>query len=775
MINKKTITDITTTEAYKELQLSVAAGNLVGKLYDALREQYIDPNSEETLKSLNVLCVRLVFLFFAEDAGILGKLHSVFKYLNNKRADLRMAIIELFKVLDTPVDQRDPYLSEDLAAFPYVNGGLFADTNIVIPRITPDIAELMINECSGDFDWSGISPTIFGAIFESTLNPETRRKGGMHYTSIQNIHKVIDPLFLENLQEELRSITTMNPGQARTAKLNSFHNKLGALTFFDPACGSGNFLTETYICLRRMENDVIRIKAKDQGFLSAELSPIQVSIQQFYGIEINDFAATVAKTALWIAESQMIQDTENGIQHALDFPPLKSNSHIIEGNALTIAWETVAPDSLDYIIGNPPFVGARLQTKEQKKDLLAVYCDENGEVYKNAGNLDYVMGWYFKAAQLMQGTECHAAFVSTNSITQGEQINPAWYPLFTRFNTHIDFAWRTFKWKSESLRAAGVHVVIIGFSCIERATPRIIYAEDQQSYAKNINPYLLDAPNIFIKSRSKPICAVPEIGIGNKPIDDGNYLFKDDEKDEFVKLEPNAEQYFQRWYGSDEFIHNRPRWCLWLGECSPAELRKMPHCLKRVEAVRQFRLASKNAETVKLAERPTHFQTENMPNGNYIVIPATSSEKRIYVPIGFMNHKVLCSDALKLGPNATWYHFGVLTSSVHMAWMRVVCGRLGVGYRYSKDIVYNNFVWPEDQKEYISQTAQGILDARALYPDCSLADLYNERTMPPELRKAHQANDRAVLKAYGFPLDITEKNIVKRLMALYSRLNANNC
>ena len=752
----------------KEMEISLQAGELVGVLYDALLKQYADPEAEETLKSLNALCVRLVFCLYAEDAGIFGKRGMFHDYLQAHRAEDRRALINLFRVLDQKPEQRDRYLDEDLAAFPYVNGGLFANEDIEIPRLGDEIMDLLLSRASEDFDWSAISPTIFGAVFESTLNPQTRRAGGMHYTSIENIHKVIDPLFLDELKAELAQIKAISVERTRDAKLRSFQVRLANLRFLDPACGSGNFLTETYLSLRRLENEVISLLHKGQIVLDLN-NPIKVSISQFYGIEINDFAVTVAKTALWIAESQMMKETEEVVHMALDFLPLKTNAYIVEGNALRLDWERVVPKhELDYIMGNPPFVGARLMDASQKSDVNLIF-----DGWKNAGNLDYVCCWYKKATDLMQGTGIRSALVSTNSVSQGESVANLWKPLF-ECGVHIDFAYRTFRWDSEAKIKAHVHCVIIGFSIAPSRRERVLYSSDRAQTVQNINGYLLDADNVFVESRNKPISNVPEIGMGNQPIDDGNYLFTDETKAEFLKKEPLSEKYFRPWYGAQEFINRSPRWCLWLGECSPNELRKMPHCMKQVEAVRKFRLSSKRASTNKLANTPTRFQTENMPKGNYIVIPEVSSEKRKYIPMGYMNDTVLCSNKVRIMPDATLYHFGILESNVHMAWMRAVCGRLEMRYDYSIKIVYNNFPWPtptEAQKAKIEQTAQAILDARALYPDCSLADLYDEVTMPPELRKAHQANDKAVMLSYGFDIKTTtETTCVAELMKLYQKL-----
>ena len=761
----------------REMEVSIAAGEIVGLLYDALYKQYANPQAEQSLKSLNKLCVRLVFCLYAEDAGIFGH-HGMFHdYLAAfDTRGMRKALVELFRVLDTKLQDRDPYLQDDnpeLAAFPYVNGGLFSDENIEIPPFTDEIRNLLLNKASEDFNWAEISPTIFGAVFESTLNPETRRSGGMHYTSIENIHKVIDPLFLDALKAELDEICENPIERTKNAKLRAFQRKLAGLKFLDPACGSGNFLTETYLSLRRLENKILLELSHGQVTMyTASESPIQVSISQFYGIEINDFAVTVAKTALWIAESQMMKETEKILLVPLDFLPLKTNAYIVEGNALRTDWESVVPKSeLNYIMGNPPFVGARLMDKAQKDDINHIFAG-----WKNAGNLDYVCCWYKKAADIMQSTAIRTALVSTNSVSQGESVANLWKPLFAD-GVHIDFAYRTFRWDSEAKSKAHVHCVIIGFSTAVNPAERRIYSGDRYQVAKNINGYLLDGDNVFIESRNKPLCNVPEIGIGNKPIDGGFYLFEKEEMEDFIKKEPASKKYFRPWYGSKEFINRKSRYCLWLGNCSPAELKTMPLCLERVKSVKEYRLNSTSAGTVKLADKPTHFHVENMPDSTYILVPKVSSERRRYVPIGFMTPDVLCSDLVFIIPKASLYHFGILTSNIHMAWMRAVCGRLEMRYRYSKDVVYNNFPWPTPPRnlfDKIEQTAQAILDARALYPDCSLADLYDELTMPPELRKAHQDNDRAVMDAYGFTKGTaartSESACVAELMKLYQKM-----
>lgn len=507
-----------------EMEVSIKAGGIVGLIYDAFLKQYRIPDIKEKdetseqkekrehkLKSLNALCVRIVFCLYAEDAGILGKRNMFHDYLVTYEVrDCRRALIELFKVLDTPISDRDEYLEEDLAQFPYVNGGLFADETIEIPPFTEEIKELLLTKASEDFDWSDISPTIFGAVFESTLNPETRRSGGMHYTSIENIHKVIDPLFLEDLQKEFNAIKQIQVKRTKDKKLDEFQNKLATLTFLDPACGSGNFLTETYLSLRRLENEVIRERVGGQMTLVEAHNPIKVSIQQFYGIEINDFAVTVAKTALWIAESQMLEETKSIVYGFNDdFLPLKTYVNITEGNALRLDWNEVIPATgLSYIMGNPPFVGYSYQSESQKKDIENVYVDENGKSTSTAGKIDYVAAWYFKAAKMMEGSEVRTAFVSTNSITQGEQVSYVWTELYKQFNIHIDFAHRTFVWGSEAKLKAAVHCVIIGFSTSMSKGKCRLYDNGAVEETVQISPYLIDAPITFINSRTNPLCNV---------------------------------------------------------------------------------------------------------------------------------------------------------------------------------------------------------------------------------------------------------------------------
>lgn len=760
------LVDTGNTNIKKEMEISLQAGDIVGVLYDALLEKYKDPSDPETLKSLNALCVRLVFCLYAEDAGIFGT-HGMFHdYLKAHTQDTRRALIDLFKVLDTKPENRDPYMDDDLAAFPYVNGGLFADESVVIPRLDETIVDLILHKASEDFDWSEISPTIFGAVFESTLNPETRRSGGMHYTSIENIHKVIDPLFLDGLKTELKSIQEISVEKTRSAKLRAFQKKLAGLTFLDPACGSGNFLTETYLSLRRLENEVLRSLTTQVmlgGVQKEEL--ILVSIGQFYGIEINDFAVTVARTALWIAESQMMKETEEVVRMSLDFLPLKSYANITEGNALRLNWEDVVPKhKFHYIMGNPPFVGFTYMTASQKTDMQLIF--------PGVKNLDFVSCWYKKASDYIQGTKIECGFVSTNSITQGETVSRLWP--FLRVT--INFAYRTFRWDSEATIKAHVHCVIIGFAAFERER-KLIYQNGTPIFVSNINAYLLDAPNILILSRNKPLCQVSKMVYGNKPADGGYLIIEEKDYPMFVTKEPESLKFIKPLLGATEYLHGKKRYCLWLQGVSPAEIRKCPMVMERIKLCKESRENSIAAGIRKFAETPTLFAQITQPIGSpYIIVPRVSSERRRYVPIGFMDGNTIVTDAVQIVPNASIYEFGVMISNVHMAWMRAVCGRLKSDYRYSKDIVYNNFPWPtptEEQKTKIEQTAQGILDARALYPDCSLADLYDEVTMPVELRRAHQANDKAVMAAYGFPVrTTTESSCVAALMKMYQKLVA---
>lgn len=763
----------------REMEVSIAAGEIVGLLYEAFHKQYADPDSEQALKSLNVLCVRLVFCLYAEDAGIFGH-HGMFHdYLAEFDArKMRRALTDLFKILDTKPEDRDPYLKDDfpeLAAFPYVNGGLFADENIEIPPFTDEIRELLLSKASDDFNWSEISPTIFGAVFESTLNPETRRSGGMHYTSIENIHKVIDPLFLDELKKEFSDICEIAVERTKERKLKEFQKKLASLSFLDPACGSGNFLTETYLSLRRLENEVLRVLSHGQiAFGYADWNPIQVSLGQFYGIEINDFAVTVAKTALWIAESQMMKETEEIVLMHLEFLPLKSYTNITEGNALRVDWEDVVPkQKLSYIMGNPPFVGARLMAQDgvQKKEVQDIF----GNI-KDVQDLDYVTCWYKLAAEYIQNTRIQVCFVSTNSICQGSQVPILWNVLFNDYHVHINFAYQTFKWNSESSMQAAVHCVIVGFAGFHRNEKWIFSDGSNGKIVSNISPYLVEGNDIFVVAVKKSLCGMPKMNFGNQPRDGGFFVIKEEEYQDIITEEPELQKWLHPYIGADEFIKGKKRWCLWLKHASPKDIMNSKILSEKVEAVRQFRLSSKAKTTNGYAKVPQLFAQITQPDDvDFLIIPSVSSERRRYVPIGFATSNIISSNAVQIVPNATLYHFGILTSNIHMAWMRAVCGRLKSDYRYSKEIVYNTFPWPnptDAQKTKIEQTAQAILDARAQYPDCSFADMYGEKMyLFPELLKAHQNNDRAVMQAYGFSIkDMTESSCVAELMKRYQGL-----
>ena len=757
-----------------ETQLSITAGEIVGRIYDAFLKEYKNPDNPASQRSLNILCVRLVFCLYAEDSGVFER-NQFHDYLTAYAVDPCDALMKLFKVLDQKEEERSPYLDKRLAAFPYVNGGLFKDEDIEIPRIPADLLELILRDASEQFDWSDVNPTIFSAVFESTLNPTTRRQGGMHYTSVENIHKVVDPLFLDELREEFEKIRALKQPNVRRERLTEFQEKLGSLTFLDPACGSGNFLTETYLSLRRLENEALRLIYPERVVFSANEKGgvVKVSLDQFYGIEINDFAVSVAKTALWIAESQMLQETESILSCQLDFLPLTNYDQIVEANALRIDWnDVVDKNKLDYIIGNPPFVGYSNQTAEQKNEVREIYVDEKGKPYNTAGKIDYVACWYFKACQLMQETPISAAFVSTNSITQGEQVDGVWRPLTSRFGVQITFAHRSFRWDSEANMKANVHCVVVGFRCGRSDVSKRIYEGNRRKNVARINPYLIEAPDVFIIPRTNPICDVPSMTNGSKPAENGFLFMTQEERDSVLKREPDLAAYVKQTLGSYEYINHVSRYCFWLTNASPYVLRSSGELSRRLERVREFRLQSPKEATRNDAATPWLFQQIRQPSTDYLLIPRVSSENRRYVPIGYVSPNIIATDSILLVPNATLYHFGVLTSSVHMGWMRTVCGRLKSDYRYSAKIVYNNFPWPEaskDDEERIAATARGILDARKRYPESSFADLYDETTMPPELRKAHQANDKAVMKAYGFKPDMSESEIVARLMELYQQ------
>lgn len=775
------LVDSNNTSISPETRISLDAGNLVGELYDSLRKQYLNPDEESVSRNLNILCVRIIFCLYAEDAGLFDTKTAFKDYIRNFDPKfLGYGIKQLFKALNTKLEDRDKYDSELMGQFPYVNGGLFAE-DIEVPLFTEEIVKVIVEKCA-TFDWSEISPTIFGAVFESTLNPETRRNGGMHYTSIENIHKVIDPLFLDDLNGEFEEICKRSK-KARSEALAKFQKKLGSLKFLDPACGCGNFLTETYLSLRRLENKVISVALNDTKDSISKAIPfdelISVKISQFYGIEINDFAVDVAKTSIWIAESQMIKETEEIVPYDFKFLPLSTSATIVEGNALRMNWATLkneeTPIVYDYIISNPPFIGAKMMKDPRlKEDMIWVF----GKKWKNLGNMDYVCCWYKKAVELIKNTTTSVVFVSTNSLCQGLYVAALWKPLFKE-GIEINFAWRTFRWDSESIKKAHVHCVIVGFSLKSKAesdfkTKQIFSPDGSVIKAKNINPYLIDAPNVFICQRTKNLCNVPKITFGNMADDDGNFILTEKTKTQLLEKEPKLKKFIREFLGSEEFINGKKRYCLWLKYATPTEIHQSKELYRRVNNVKIFREASTAAPTREKAKTPHLFFFDAQPeSGEYIIIPRTSSENRQYIPIGFLPCEIIASDACSIVPSANLYHFGVLTSSVHMAWMRVVCGRLKSDYRYSGKIVYNTFPWCEPneaQKAKIEKTAQQILDIRAKYPNSSLADLYDKTTMPADLRKAHIENDKAVMAAYGFKSKISEAEIVAELLKMYEKL-----
>ncbi len=691
--------------------------------------------------------MRILFCLFAEDTGIFER--DAFQlYLENRTkedgSDLGAQLARLFDVLDTSPEKRQKNLDESLGAFPYVNGALFAE-NLGFADLNRDMRNALL--ASTRFDWSRISPAVFGSLFQAVMQPRERRQIGGHYTSERDILKVARALFLDDLWEEFKRVKKNKP------ELRRFHQKIAKLRFLDPACGCGNFLVVTYRELRGLEIEVLRaLYGEEQQELDIQhLS--QVDVDAFYGIEISEWPARIAEVAMWLMDHQMnIRLSEAFGQYFVRLP-LKKRPTIVCQNALRLDWRTVLPpEECSYVLGNPPFVGAKFQTDAQRADMDFV----TGKL-KNAGLLDFVSGWYFRAAGYIQGTKIVVGFVSTNSITQGEQVAPLWQPLLDRYHISIHFAHRTFPWQSEARGKAHVHVIIIGFANYDRSVKHIYEYDPKGERAttievKNISPYLIDGSNTMIANRSTPLCNVMELGIGNKPIDGGYYLFTPAEKAEFLKLEPKAGEYFKRWIGAEEFINGIDRWCLWLGECPPDELRQMPEAMKRVDAVKAFRLASKSAPTRKIAATPTRFHVTNMPTERFLAIPEVSSEHRPYIPIGFLNPDVICSNKLRILPCATVYQFGVLSSAIHMAWVRQVTGRMKSDFQYSVKLVYNSFPWPESptdkQKAAVDKAAQAVLDARTEFPDATLADLYDPLSMPPKLVKAHEELDRAVDLCY---------------------------
>lgn len=641
--------------------------------------------------------------------------------------------------------------------------------DVEVPQFTDHLRELILQNATSDFDWSEISPTIFGGVFESTLNPDQRRKGGMHYTSIENIHKVINPLFLNDLKEELNEIKQLKQPAAIKRRAQVFQNKLSSLTFFDPASGSGNFLTETYLSLRELENECLSLVFEDRARLDTGEELIKVTLDQFYGLEINDFAVSVAKTALWIAESQMFEKTKDLIFSEVDFFPLKSYTNIKEGNALKVNWNSVIDKrDLNYIIGNPPFIGYKLQSIDQKKDLEPLF----GKIK----SIDYVAGWFYKSAEFIENSDIRVALVATNSICQGEQVETVWSTLIDKFKVDIDFAYTSFKWNNETKNAASVYCVIVGFSHEKNfINPKLIFSSSENyEIAENINPYLANAPTIFVRGRNQPLSNVDKMIYGSEPREGGYLILTEADKQELIEESPFLDIYIKRFVSSSDYINDNYRYCLWLVDADLSKIRTSKIVMNRLQSVKEFRLNSKQKQANKSAVTPYLFTSIRQPKTDYLLVPIVSSENRRYIPIGYVDKDTIVSNACNTISNASLYTFGIMTSNVHMSWMRVVAGRLKSDYRYSAQLVYNTFPWPDTndrQKEEIEKTAQKILDARNLYPNATLADLYDELIMPIELRKAHQDNDRAVMQAYGMDIRTTsESDAVAKLFKLYSAL-----
>ena len=764
----------------REAESFVKAGEFVGKLYEALRGQYVNSGHEDNLKSLGKLCVRLAFCLYAEASGMFGNSGAFLRCLEKDSAeDCREALSELFQILNTPPEQRNPHQARQFFELPFISSGLFAEDNPKIPPLGGEVHRLLLQEMEGGFDWGAIPCTVLGSVFECTLNPQTRRQVGTHYTCTENIHKLIDPLFLDDLRAELAGIDgCVDEPEEKQKALREFQYKLSRLTFLDPACGSGQFLIEAYISVRRLENEVIVKLGRIQKATDFVNNPIMVNLGQFYEIELDEFAEAVAKTSLWMAEMQMLAELKliPGISNTFLSP--KEQADIYKGNALRMDWaEVIRPEKLSYIIGNPPFVGYSVQSWEQKYDREAVYVDEQGQPYKNAGKIDYVACWYFKSAQFMQGTGIKAAFVSTNSITQGEQVANVWQPLYERFGLHINFAHRTFRWDLGSSLKAHVHCVIIGFACDREPEVKLLFTDNECRKVPVINPYLLEAPVQFIRTRRLPLCDVPLMKRGSQPTDDGNLILTAEEKDALIQAEPRAARFIRPFVMGKEFLERRLRYCLWLVNAIPEDIAELSLVRQRVEKVREFRLNSKKLATRRKAKTPHLFDEIYECTSTYVAVPTVSSGCRKYIPIDYLSPDIISGDAMRCMEGASLYHFGVLASIVHMAWTRVVTGRLKSDYCYSNTLVYNNFPWPNPepaQEAEIIRTAQAILTARALYPQKKLAELYDDTLMPLELYRAHRENDIAVMAAYGFTSCLSEDILVAELMERHHKLEADS-
>ena len=753
-------------KVYKEQDpANIKAAELMGQLHDQLKD------IGYTGHPLEVYLVRLLFCLFAEDTTIFDK-QQFQEYIEQRTtidgSDLAARLQELFQVLNTPRDKRFKNLDEQLADFPYVNGKLFEE---ILPTASFDskMRQALLNCCY--IDWSKISPAIFGSMFQSVMNPAERRNLGAHYTSETNILKLIKPLFLDDLWKEFESI------KDNKNKLPEFHKKLSTLKFLDPACGCGNFLIITYRELRLLELEVLRVIYKSGQQVMDVNSIILIDVDQFYGIEYEEFPARIAEVAMWLIDHQMNMLISNEFGQYFVRLPLQKAAQIHHADALETNWEqVVSKDELSFIIGNPPFIGSKIMKQSQRDQIVKEFDNTSG-----SGVLDYVTGWYIKAAKYIQDTKIKVAFVSTNSIVQGEQTSVLWGKMLTKYKIKIHFAHKTFKWSNEAKGNAAVYCIIVGFGNFDTPSKSIFEYEDIREDAhevkvKNINPYLVNAKDILIKKRSHPLCNIPTLQKGNQPTDDGNFLFSKDEKDRFLEIEPNCGKWFRKFIGSDEFINSKERWCLWLKDISPTELKKLPHVMQLINRVKEFRLNSTKAATRKKAEMPFLFDEIRYIQGSYLIIPLVSSENRKYIPIGFITDGSIPSNLCSYILTDSHFHFGVLTSEIHMAWVRYTCGRLESRFRYSNSIVYNNYPWPENPTEKqikaIEDAAQKVLDTRLQFPNSSLADLYDPLTMPPALVKAHNELDKAVDLAYRPQPFTTEANRMEFLFGLYEKYTA---
>jgi type I restriction-modification system DNA methylase subunit len=755
---------------------NIEAASLMSNLHLRLEE------SGYTGTDLERLLVRIMFCLFADDTAIFEP-DSFLRYIEDKTSedggDLGSRLIHLFEILDTSPEKRQKTLDEDLAAFQYVNGQLFAGL-IRTPSFDAPMRQALLQCCY--FNWSKVSPALFGSLFQTVMLPEEQRKGGAHYTSERNILKTIQPLFMDELREEFERIRNSKSTQ-RKSQLEKFHAKLGTLTFLDPACGCGNFLILAYRELRLLEIEVLEaLYPKGKASRVTDIAHLsQIDVDQFYGIEIEEFPARIAEAAMWLMDHQMNMRLSEAFGQSFVRLPLKKSAHITIGNALRLDWKTVvAPSKLSYMLGNPPFVGARYIKGSQKDDMNSAFGKLDG-----IGDLDYVTAWYWKAAQYIQRTRIKGAFVSTNSITQGMQVGVLWPAMQNKYGIHIHFAHRTFKWtidekKAKGMRIAAVYCVIVGFANYDAESHTLFdyerpTSEPHRIEAKNINPYLIDASNIVATSRAQPLCDIPILKNGNIPADGGNLILSEQERNEALQTDPEILPYIKKYVGGDSFINSYIRYCLWLIDCPPEVIRNSEFIKRRLEAVSKMRLESTKQETREKAKTPSLFTYISQPkSGGYLAIPRTSSENRSYIPIGFLPHTTIVSNDIQMVPNATMYHFGVLTSIMHMLWVSLTAGRLKSDYRYSAKQTYNTFPWPAapkpEQVKAIEEKAQVVLDARAQFPNSTLADLYDPLTMPPQLLKAHQELDKAVDAAYRKQPFTSERERIEFLFVEYQRL-----